>query len=250
MMKSTTEPRSIRRSIKFSLAAGLLIIAPGLSHAALIEDAANWYIAQLESVSTFAEDRTQPIIDWLNRLIGFEQALTSLRDMSTIEVEQLNRDLADSHQQMLYTLGEIETADDFLWDSVVNFAEQLMVQTSGRVTYADGSPAQAVIVVQLQAFEEGLVTGDPSALPVPVGVGVTDATGNYTIHYPGGLIWASRNLMGLAQSTGQALGPMIVQPLQLLPATPPLKLLTYSATGTPSATDGDEPLAVWEYVGL
>ena len=126
----------------------------------------------------------------------------------------------------------------------------IIVETSGQVAFADGSPAPNTLVVQFVAYDEGWVTGQPGvSLPIPTGYAVTDANGDYTIQHWGGLTAAFRSATGLAQNQG-LLPTYVFWPVELLPASPPHRLINYSSDGQASTVAGDQPLAFWQVLGF
>ncbi len=208
-----------------------------------VGDAIQWLQQRLQELGTAAGDQlTRDLTALLTHLVAIRQTAVDLPQKSSADLEQLDAELKRLWAQVESDLQEGAAAAGLpvIGEQLTRLVGEMMVETRGHVTHADGTPAQGVVVVRF--LEDSLSEKWLS------GVAVTDANGDYTLLSPDGLVMAFRHATGLVQDQGVAVMPSQVVPLELLPATPPYQEVTYDAAGNATVTPGDRPLSVWDVV--
>ncbi|NOY46360.1 MAG: hypothetical protein GXP50_13060 [Deltaproteobacteria bacterium] len=212
-------------------------------------DAVQWMRERLEDVGAALDGNVRrALADLLAALETVQQHLESLSERTQQELEDAQQVLATRWDELSTALGNAAENSGYTTTgiAIARLAENLMVATRGHVTNADGTPARGVTVVRF-ATETPVLVGPDT---VPTGYAVTDQNGDYTILTPDGLIMAARYALGTAEPLGAAAPPALVIPLELLPATPPYREITYDVQGNATVTAGERPLSVWELMGL
>ena len=218
-----------------------------------VRDAIGWLSERLQQAGIDVPERFDlaSALQLVLQVLGVTMdRLDNLREARIEDLRQAQADLFGAWDNLKEQLNaSAGSAGGVVEAAFKRLIGLILVETRGKVTFADGNPAPNVLVVQFSGYEEGLATGQPGvSAPVPIGYAVTDAAGNYRLLHAGGLLAAARFATGTAGAG--AMGPYVVHPVELLPAQPPYRLITYDAQGQPSVSAGQQPLAVWQVLGL